>query len=255
MALTIRTIPCLSDNYVYLLHDPTSGATGVVDVPDGEVVKTALATEGWTLDQIFLTHHHWDHIDGVPTLDPKGETPIMGAASDAKRLPTLSAGVTEGDKLEFAGEPVEIFDVPGHTIGHIAYYFPRSKALFSGDSLMVMGCGRLFEGTPAQMWDSLAKLMALPDDTLVFSGHEYTASNAKFALSVDPDNKALVERMTQISEIRARGGNTMEATLALEKATNPFLRASHPEMKAQFNMDNAPDAEVFAELRKRKDNF
>lgn len=255
MALEIRTLPCLSDNYVYLLHDAASGETAVIDVPDAAAVEAGLKAEGWTLNQILLTHHHYDHIDGVAALNAANKLAIIGHDADAKRLPKLSSALNEGDQVSIGQEAGEVIEVSGHTIGHIAYHFPASKALFSGDSLMVMGCGRLFEGSAEQMWASLSKLMALPPETRIYSGHEYTAANAKFALSIEPENKALIERVKQISEARARGEDTMGSTLAQEMATNPFLRAGLPQVKALVGMEGAPDAAVFAEIRERKDNF
>ena len=174
---------------------------------------------------MLLTHHHWDHVDGLAGILAKQPAKVIGAAADANRLPPLDQQVTEGDSFVIGGEPVQVLDVSGHTDGHIAFYMPQSSAVFTADSLMALGCGRLFEGTPAQMWASLNKLAALPDDTLVCSGHEYTQSNAKFAITVDPDNQALKDRIADIDRARAAGKATVPSTLALEKATNPFLRA------------------------------
>jgi len=255
MPLEIATLPSLEDNYVFLLHNAETGDTAVVDVPEASVVKAALAERGWKLTDILITHHHDDHIDGVDEIREATGARVTGAAADAHRLPKLDVTVAEGDTIEVLGETVAVFDVSGHTVGHIAYHFADSKAAFTGDSLMALGCGRLFEGTPAQMWDSLSKLAALPTDTLVFSGHEYTASNAKFAASIEPGNEALKSRTQVIADARAKDIATVPSLLSDELATNPFLRAGLDSVKELVGMPGAPDAEVFAEIRKRKDHF
>jgi len=255
MPLDIVTLPCLSDNYAYLLHDAGSGATAVVDVPDAATIEAALAERGWRLTDILITHHHWDHVDGVEALRAATGARVVGAAADAHRLPALDLAVAEGDTVRVGGEEATVIEVSGHTVGHIAYHFPESRALFTADSLMAMGCGRLFEGTAEMMWQSLSKLAVLPGDTLVYSGHEYTASNAKFAQTIEPDNAALISRCDAIATARARGEPTVPALLSEELATNPFLRANLPEVKAALGMADAPDARVFAEIRKRKDHF
>ncbi len=255
MPIEILTIPCLSDNYAYAIQDSETGEVAVVDAPEAAPILRALSFKGWGLNQILLTHHHSDHIDGLDLLHQAVAAPIVGARADANRLPALELAVGEGDAFALGTQPVHIYDVSGHTKGHVAYYFPDGNAVFTGDSLMVMGCGRLFEGSAELMWDSLSKLMELPPETRIYSGHEYTASNAKFALSIEPENKALIDRARQISEARARGDDTMGPTLALEMATNPFLRAALPEVKAGLGMQGASDVDVFAEIRRRKDNF
>lgn len=255
MPLTLQTVACLSDNYAFLIHDPASGATAVVDVPEIAPIEAALATRGWTLTDIFITHHHNDHIGGVPALRETTGARVWGAAADAHRLPPLDRVVNPGQDLDFAGEPVVVIDVPGHTVGHIAYHLPQSGLVFTGDSLMALGCGRLFEGTAAQMWTSLSALAALPDDTTVCSGHEYTQANAKFALSVDPDNPALKKRAETVARARTDNRATVPSSLAEEKATNPFLRAADPAIRARLDMKNATNSEVFAEIRRRKDSF
>jgi len=255
MPLEILTIPCLSDNYAYAVHDTTSGETAVIDVPDAAPILRAISFKGWGLNQIQITHHHDDHIAGLDILHRAIEAPIVGARADMNRLPPLELPVEEGDAFALGDQPVYVYDVWGHTKGHVAYYYPEGDALFTGDSLMVMGCGRVFEGDAAMMWASLSKLMELPAQTRIYSGHEYTAANAKFAMSIEPENKALIDRTRQISELRARGEPTMGATLELEMATNPFLRAARPETKAAVGMEGASDVEVFAEIRRRKDHF
>lgn len=255
MPLELVIIPCLKDNYAYLVHDAESGETAVIDVPEAGPISAALKEQGWTLSHILLTHHHWDHIDGVADLLKDHPAQVIGAEADAHRLPPLDIAVAEGDTLRIGGEPVQVIDVSGHTVGHIAFYFPDSKLAFTADSLMALGCGRLFEGTPDQMFDSLSKLAALPADTLICSGHEYTQSNAKFALTIDPDNPALISRIEQVQKARAEGKATVPSLLSEELATNPFLRCNDPKVKALVGMIDAQPSSVFAEIRKRKDSF
>lgn len=255
MPLELVTLPCLEDNYAFLVHDEASGDTALVDAPEAGPILDALDARGWRLTDILLTHHHWDHIDGVPALVEATGARVIGAAADAHRLPPLSRAVGPGDGLRICGAPVQVIDVPGHTVGHVAFHFPQDRLVFTGDSLMAMGCGRLFEGTPDQMWQSLSRLAALPPDTLVCSGHEYTQSNARFAASLGHTTPALVARMDRIARDRNSGLPTVPSTLAEELATNPFLRASDPAMKAALGMAGAQDAAVFAEIRARKDKF
>ncbi|MFV2002249.1 MAG: hydroxyacylglutathione hydrolase [Paracoccaceae bacterium] len=255
MPLKIVTVACLADNYVFLLHSDSTGETALIDAPEAKPVLDELSARGWHLTEIWLTHHHWDHIDAVSELKEITGAKVIGAAADAHRLPPLNEALSEGSVYEFAGHKVQVLDVSGHTVGHIAFYVADAGAAFTGDSLMAMGCGRLFEGSADQMWSSLSKLAALPPDTLICSGHEYTAANAKFALSVDRGNADLAARITDIDAARAAGRATVPSALSLELATNPFLRAAQAEMKAGIGMPDASDAAVFAEIRKRKDNF
>jgi len=255
MPLEILTIPCLSDNYAYAAHDTDSGETAVIDVPDAAPILRALAFKGWGLNQILITHHHGDHIQGLDLLQQAIGAPAIGAKADMARLPDLALGVEEGDAFALGFQPVHVYDVSGHTKGHVAYYFPDGEAIFTGDSLMVMGCGRVFEGDAEMMWGSLSKLMDLPPQTRIYSGHEYTTANAKFALTIEPENTDLIARVKQIEFARKRGDDTMGATLAEELATNPFLRANRPEVKAALAMTGAPNWQVFGEIRRRKDNF
>lgn len=255
MSLQILTIACLSDNYAYLAHDPATGQTMAVDVPEAGPLLKALDENGWTLSHVLLTHHHYDHVDGLPDLLAKAPAQVLGAAADAHRLPPLDVALNEGDTFGIGDDEGHVIDVSGHTVGHIAVHFPASQAVFTADSLMALGCGRVFEGTMPQMWSSLCKLSALPAETTVYSGHEYTQSNAKFALTVDPDNPALISRAEAVNDARNRGEPTVPSTLAEELATNPFLRATDPGIQAHLGMTDADPAEVFAEIRTRKDCF
>ncbi|MGB8814909.1 MAG: hydroxyacylglutathione hydrolase [Paracoccaceae bacterium] len=253
MALELVTIPCLKDNYSYLIHDAASGETAVVDVPDAAPILAELALRGWHLTDILITHHHDDHIQGVEALRAATGAMVIGNAADTHRLPRLDLALEGGLTFTLGAEVCHVIDVPGHTVGHIAYYFPASHLVFTADSLMAMGCGRLFEGTPSQMWQSLSKLAALPPETLVCSGHEYTAANARFAASLDLANPALTLRIAEIETARAAGRPTVPSRLSLELATNPFLRA--PALKASLGLASATDADAFKEIRLRKDKF
>ncbi len=255
MPLEIVTIPCLSDNYAFLAHDAASGETALIDAPEAGPVLAALADRGWTLSHVLLTHHHWDHIDALPQILASQPAKVIGAAADAHRLPDLDLAVAEGDSFVIGGDEVQVLDVSGHTVGHIAFYMPVSKTVFTADSLMALGCGRLFEGTPPQMWASLCKLAALPADTIVCSGHEYTEANGKFAQTIEADNADLQQRIRDIAAARQNGTPTVPSMLQLEKDTNPFLRAAEPAVKAALGMEDVADAEVFAEIRRRKDSF
>ena len=255
MPFDLVTIPCLSDNYAFLLRDQQSGAVALIDVPEAAPISAKLKELGWTLSEIWLTHHHPDHIQGVPDLTAEHPARILGAKADAHRLPALDHALTDGETFQFAGHDVQVMDVSGHTVGHIALYVADAKCVFTADSLMALGCGRLFEGTPAQMWASMQKLMKLPQDTTVCSGHEYTQSNAKFALTVDPENPALISRSREIDQARKDGVPTVPSTLSTELQTNPFLRASDPAIRAVLDMADASDLEVFTEIRSRKDRF
>ncbi|WFE73936.1 hydroxyacylglutathione hydrolase [Roseinatronobacter sp. S2] len=255
MPFVLHAVPCLADNYAYLMHDPASGATAVIDVPEAAPVRQALAAQGWTLSDILITHHHDDHIGGVQDLRAATGARVWGAVADAHRLPPLDHALRDGDSVAIGGETGTVLDVSGHTLGHIAFYFADSKLAFTADSLMALGCGRLFEGTPAQMWDSLSKLMNLPEDTVICSGHDYMKGNAAFALSVDGENPDLQARIARSSLDRDKGLPMAIATLALELATNPFLRAVDPRMKTALGMAQASDVETFAHLRALKDRF
>ena len=255
MALELVTIPCLTDNFAFLLHDADSGETALVDAPEAAPILAAVTERGWSLTQILLTHHHDDHIQAVPELVAATGAKVMGAAADQHRLPPLARALREGDRVQIGAEEGEVIAVDGHTIGHIAFYFPVSGLAFTADSLMAAGCGRLFEGRPAQMWESLTKLMQLPPETLICSGHDYLDGNLRFAASLEPDNPALISRIETLAGMRREGRLPMPSTLAEELATNPFLRAAQPQMKTAAGLPDAEDAQVFAEIRARKDRF
>lgn len=255
MPLTLKPVPCLRDNYAYLIHDSDSGATAVVDVPEAEPIQRALAQAGWTLSDILITHHHDDHIGGVEALRAATGASVWGARADDHRLPALDHALEEGDIVALGSETGQVIDVPGHTIGHIAFHFPASGLAFTADSLMALGCGRLFEGSAAQMWDSLEKLMALPDETLICSGHDYIKGNGAFALSVDADNPELHDRLAKLEEQRAQGQPMAVASLGIEKATNPFLRAPQDYLKKRIGDAKFTDLEMFTLLRDMKDRF
>ena len=255
MTLEIETIPCLSDNYAFLVHDSVTGATALVDAPESWPIQAVLERRGWRLSDVFITHHHPDHIDGLADLVEAHSPRVIGAARDAHRLPPLDLAVAPGETVDFAGHGVAVIDAKGHTSGHVAYYLADAGAAFTGDSLMALGCGRLFEGDAAQMWASLSRLAALPGDTLVCSGHEYTQANGRFAQTIEPENEDLAQRVRDIAEMRARGEPTVPSHLSLELATNPFLRAGVDQVQRNLGMKGADPAAVFAEIRARKDNF
>ncbi len=255
MPLEIATVPCLSDNYAFLVHDAEAGHTTLVDAPEAGPILAALSARDWTLDQVLLTHHHTDHVQGLEEILEQHKARVVGAKVDIHRLPNLDDAVEEGDTVTIGSETGTVIDVSGHTIGHVAFHFPDAGIVFTADSLMALGCGRVFEGTKPQMWESLSKLAALPPDTKVYSGHEYTETNARFALTVDPDNAELQERAEKVTQMRSRNEPTVPSLLAEELATNPFLRAEDPGIAAHLGLQGASPAEVFTEIRTRKDNF
>ena len=255
MPLELVTIPCLKDNYAYLVHDDETGATAVIDVPEAAPILRALHDRDWQLSHIWITHHHGDHIDGVPELRAATGAMVIGADADAHRLPPLDLALPDEGAFTLGRHPVETFPVPGHTVGHIAFSIPTARRVFTGDSLMSAGCGRLFEGTPAQMWASLQRLSKLHPETLVCSGHEYTASNIRFALTLEPANPDLISRSKRVAAAREDDRPTVPVTLSEELATNPFLRANRAELKQAIGRPDASDADAFAEIRARKDRF
>ncbi len=241
MTVTATAIPMLSDNYSWLLKESVTGKVGMVDPAEAAAAVAAVEAAGGRLDYIFLTHHHGDHIDGVPELVAKYHPVVVGNAADAHRLPKLDVAVHEGDLVDFGAAKARVIDTPGHTVGHIAYVFADGGILLPGDTLFSMGCGRLFEGNAADMYRSMRKFDDLPDETLVCCGHEYTASNARFALAHDGENAALQTRANEVEALRAAGTPTIPVTLGVERATNPFLRAE--------------SAEALGVLRAAKDKF
>lgn len=253
--LEIVQIPVLKDNYLFLVHDPVSGETAAIDPAVEDAVVEVLENRGWRLTHILNTHHHWDHIGANEALKNRFDLTIVGPSADRDRIPGLDIAVGDGDQVHLGEHAATVFDVPGHTRGHIAYHFAGANALFSGDVIFAMGCGRLFEGSPDQMWKSLAKLMVLPDETQIFCAHEYTEANGRFALTVDPENADLQARMQEVLSLRAKGKPTVPTTLGLEKATNPFLRPTDLGVQDAIGMVGAPPVAVFAELRGRKDVF
>jgi hydroxyacylglutathione hydrolase len=253
--LEIEQIPVLSDNYVWLVHEPEADVTAVVDPAVAEPVLAKLQERGWRLDWILSTHHHADHTGGNLELKSATGCRIAGPKADAARIPGIDVGLAEGDRFDLGRLQAEVFETPGHTSGHISYWLPEASTLFCADTLFSLGCGRLFEGTPAQMWTSLSKLAKLPDDARVCCGHEYTQSNARFALSVDPDNPALRKRAQEVERQRAAGQPTVPTTLGEERAANPFLRPNDAGIRKRLRMERASDVEVFAEIRRRKDSF
>lgn len=255
MTIEVVQIPCLNDNYGYLIHEPGSGLTATIDTPEVAPINAALEQRGWRLTHIFNTHHHFDHAGGNEALKEQWGCTVVGADNDAARIPGIDQRVVDGDRFAFGSVEVTVFEVPGHTSGHIAFYLASEAMVFVGDTLFALGCGRLFEGSPQQMWNSLQKLMALPDETVVYCAHEYTQANAAFALSVEPDNPDLQKRSQQIDQLREKGEPTVPTSIGLERATNPFVRPSSSGLRAQIGLESASDVEVFAETRRRKDNF
>ncbi len=253
--IDVHQIPVLNDNYVYLARDRASGQTAVVDPAVAQPVLKAAERLGWSISHIFNTHHHGDHVGGNLEIKAATGCTIVGPKADRARIPGIDIEVDEGETAALGEALAEVFFVPGHTRGHIAYWFRESAALFCGDTLFALGCGRLFEGTPSQMWNSLSKLRALPAETRIYCAHEYTQANARFALSVDPGNEALQQRSREIDQARAQLQPTVPSTLGEELATNPFLRADQPSLAANVGLPSGDPVAVFAEVRHRKDIF
>lgn len=253
MAPEIVLIPCLSDNYAYLIKGD-AGVT-LIDAPEAAPIIAALEARSWTLNSLLITHHHHDHVGGVAALREKYGCSVTGPKAEADKLPPLDRAVGEGDTTGQGTTQARVIAVPGHTLGHIAFYFPQASAVFTADSLMTFGCGRVFEGTMEMMWTSLSKLAALPPETLVYTGHEYTLSNARFAQTIEPENPDLISRVEAVKAARADDRPTVPTTLAEELATNPFLRAASPQIQANLSMTGSDPAHVFAEIRRRKDTF
>jgi len=250
--LEVHQFPCLSDNYGFLAHDSESGETAAIDTPDAEKYLAEAAAKGWSITQIWNTHWHPDHAGGNERIKAETGCTITGPAGEADRIAGLDRTVKSGDTVSLGRLEARILDVPGHTLGHIAYHVPPAGTAFVGDALFALGCGRIFEGTPAMMWDSLTRLKALPPETVIYCAHEYTQANARFAITVDPDNPALQAYVADVDARRARGAWTVPTTLEKELAANPFLRADDPAL--QSAMGHSGDAvATFAEIRGRKD--
>ncbi len=253
--IDVRQIPILSDNYCYLLRDEKTGAVAVIDPGVAEPVLNEAKRLNWQITDIILTHHHYDHVDGVAEIKALTGAKVTGPTKDNHRIEHLDETVDGGDILTFGSQTAKVFFVPGHTLGHIAYWFEESNILFPGDSLFALGCGRLFEGTPEMMWQSLQQYLPLPNETIVYCAHEYTLANAEFAVTIDPDNQLLLRRVAEIRRLRSGDKPTVPSTLDEEFNTNPFLRPNDPQIRKQLGMMSATDAEVFKEIRLRKDNF
>ncbi|MCC2113816.1 MAG: hydroxyacylglutathione hydrolase [Hyphomicrobiales bacterium] len=254
--LELYMFACLSDNYGVLVHDPDTGETASIDAPDAAAIQNALSLKGWELSHIFVTHHHWDHVNAIPVLRAGWGCKVVGPAAEADKVPGLDQGIGDNDGFEFGRHEVRVIGTPGHTLGQVAYWIPDQKVAFTGDTLFAMGCGRVFEGTAEMMWQTLDRLAhILPDETQIYCGHEYTLANAKFAVTVDPDNALLKARLEEVVTLRRNNRPTLPTTMAAERATNPFLRARDPALRANLGLAAAADWEVFAEVRGRKDNF
>jgi hydroxyacylglutathione hydrolase len=244
-----------SDNFAVLLHEPKSGKTAAIDAPEADAIIAALKTRGWTLSHILVTHKHFDHIEGIPALQAAYDCEVIGPEISAAETGMYDRTVKDGDRFDWAGTEVRVIATPGHTLDHVSYHLPSAKLVFVADTIFSLGCGRVIEGDHAMMWDSIRKLRALPDDTQLYCGHEYTLANAKFAITVDPNNGALKNRFAEVEKLRAADKPALPTTIALEKATNPFLRADDPGVMKAIGMASAKPAEVFKEIRTRKDKF
>ena len=251
-SLEIHQFPCLSDNYGVLVRDPVRGVVASIDAPSAEDVRKALKDTGWKLSYILTTHHHADHTAGNLALKAETDCVIIGPRGEAAKIPGIDTEVGEGDAFRLGGYQVQVIETPGHTLGHIAYVIPQANVAFVGDTLFAMGCGRVNEGTMEQMWLSLAKIAALPPETVIYCGHEYTVSNAKFAATIEPENNALAARLADVTALRAAGRPTLPTRLDQELATNVFLRVNSAPIRKRLNLESAPDWKVFAELRERK---
>jgi hydroxyacylglutathione hydrolase len=255
MAVIVDVFPARQDNYGYLIHDEATGRTAALDAPEAAAIRVALRMRGWTLSDIFITHHHLDHVEGIGELKAAFGCRVVGPRDEADKIDGLDELVGDGDRVMLGETAFDIIATPGHTLGHIVYHDPKGGHLFSADALFSLGVGRMFEGTPGPMWAGLERLRALPDETLVYCGHEYTESNAKFALSVDPDNTVLQARAAEVRALRVAGKPTIPFALGEDKEANPFLRADAPEVARHYGLEGHPAADVFAATRKGKDSF
>ncbi|HWT31503.1 MAG TPA: hydroxyacylglutathione hydrolase [Propylenella sp.] len=244
-----------SDNFGVLLHDPQSGATAAIDAPDADAVMKEAQQRGWRLSHIFVTHKHLDHIEGIPALKAAYDCSVVGPEKSAHETGMYGRQVTHGDSFDWGGTRFNVLETPGHTLDHVSYHVPEQNLVFVGDTIFSLGCGRVIEGTHEMMWQSILRLRALPDETRLYCGHEYTLANGKFAVTIEPDNPALRERMAEVEKLAADGRPTLPTTIGREKATNPFLRADDPGLMAKLGMEGADPARVFGEIRMRKDRF
>jgi hydroxyacylglutathione hydrolase len=250
-----RLFLCLKDNYGVLVHDPASGATAAIDAPEAAPVEAALTASGWKLSDILVTHHHGDHTAGIAELKQRHRARVVAPHREAAKIPDVDETVGEGDTVTVGTLSARVIETPGHTLGQINYFFPAAKLLFAGDTLFSIGCGRVIEGTPEMMWQSLLKLRALPDDTMLFCGHEYTEANIRFALTIEPNNPALATRAAEVKRQIAAGMPTIPTLMGEEKRANVFLRADDPDVAAAVGLAGKPAAQVFAEVRARKNKF
>jgi len=255
LKLKIAQFRCRSDNFGLLLHDPASGQTAAIDTPDGDTIWRKLQELDWQLSHIFNTHHHYDHVPGNEMLKERTGCTIIGAKTDAHRIPGIDVKLMDEEIFQFGGRAITLLETPGHTMGCVCYHIPEERLLFTGDTLFSMGCGRLFEGTPEIMWSSLQKLKALPDDTNIYCGHEYSLTNAEFALEIEPGNEALQARAREVRALRRAHKDTLPISLATEKETNPFLRPDSAEIQAFFNLQGASKTEIFAAIRAYRNQF
>ena len=255
MPAETKLFACLKDNYGVLLHDPASGATAAIDAPEAAPIEAALKATGWKLTDILVTHHHGDHTGGIEELKKKHHCRVVAPQAEAGKIPLVDETVREGDTVSVGNLKANVIETPGHTSGHITFWFHGDKLAFAGDTLFSIGCGRVIEGTPEMMWASLKKLRDLPGDTQVYCGHEYTLANIKFAQSIEPGNAALTARAAQAQKQIAAGTPTIPPTIDEEKAANPFLRADVASVAAAVGLAGKPAAEVFAEIRARKNKF
>lgn len=253
MSLEVHQFSCLSDNYGFLLHDPASGETVCIDTPDADAYLREAAAKGWQITQIWNTHWHPDHAGGNEAIKAATGCTVIAPAVDAEKIAATDRLVQHGDTVRIGEWEADVIDVGGHTMGHVAYHLPGADIAFVGDTLFALGCGRMFEGSPGQFWTSLSRLKALPPQTVIYCAHEYTASNAKFALHADPDNQALKSYAAEVFQRREHGQPTVPTKLARELATNPFLRADAPELQARWGGGDA--VATFAALREAKNNF
>jgi hydroxyacylglutathione hydrolase len=255
MPAQTRLFLCLKDNFGVLVHDPSSGATAAIDAPEAAPIENALKATGWRLTDILVTHHHHDHTGGIEELKKNHRCRVVAPDAEAKGIPGVDETVRENDKVRVGGIEAQVIETPGHTAGHISYYLAADRLAFVGDTLFSIGCGRVIEGDPEMMWNSLLKLRALPDDTRMFCGHEYTAANIRFAKTIEPQNALLLEREQEVTKLVAAKTMTIPTLMGEEKAANPFLRADVAEVAKSVGLAGMPAWQVFAEIRERKNKF